>query len=282
MTINATAGTAYDGWAFDLRPMWSMARHRCGHVEYLMSPTGEDIARYVEGHLCAPGADIDPVLGQGVHVEIDLGPVSEITFGSFALLVESLPFGLMDRHPRLRAQAERIREGLDSHLDTPEPPPAPGELAVARAALHARHIAGTLGDDEPVYVSVFELEGAGGRLPRRIDATDDPQGIGTPRDALGVMWVGPDDSGPETCARHLIDEILRGDIQRTLDPAALGLVLYDAVDCSTCATQHIDDARQKLDEVGARYELAEDDQVPAHVAELQELYDQRQAVEGPA
>jgi hypothetical protein len=236
LTIHATdrPTRAFEGWVFDLKPMWSMARHFCGRVDYLPNPTGEDIAQHVEHHRCRPGAAMDPVLGQDLTVEIDLGPVSEIVFGSFALMVESLPYGLLDRHPRLRAQAERVAEGLASHLDIPEPdPPAGPELPL----------------EPPVYVSVAQLDQTVGRLPDRVGAR-----------ATGVMWVGPDGGpGPEICARHLTEQVLCGELQRTLDGAALGIVTYDAADCPLCdAAPHLAKAMDQLyDETGGEPDLDE-------------------------
>jgi hypothetical protein len=266
-----TTAPMYEGWAFDLRPMWSMARHRCGYVDYLASPTGEDLARLAEAHQCPSGADVDPVLGQPMTVEIDLGPVSEIVFGSFAQMVEMLPFGLFDRHPLLRAQAERIAEGLSSHLDTPEPPPvldvAAAPVATARAALQARRISGTLEPGEPVYVSVAEVCEQAGTLPQYSVFA-----------ALGIAWVGDTDVPSfELCANHLLDWVLRGDIYRTLDQAALGLVIYEpfTVDCSTChAEPHLD---KNLDQLQADYDAARADHLDAEAEQIGELLDAAEA-----
>jgi hypothetical protein len=45
----------------------------------------------------------------------DLGPMTEFLLGSVAAHLDSLPYGLFDLHPGLRAQAERLLEALASH-----------------------------------------------------------------------------------------------------------------------------------------------------------------------
>lgn len=265
-------GALYEGWTFDCRTTWWSAHHRCGWQCYL--PAGADLVSLVDGHRCPNGADIDPVLGHSSTVAIDLGPVSELAIGSMALLVEELPFGLFDRHPRLRAQAERLAEALDSHLSSPEPPPAreaASPTAAARAGLHARRIAGTLRPDDPIYVSFAEVCEQAGTLPTY-------NGIA----AAGVAWVGPDNDLPsfELCAHHLAAGVATGTLYQVLDPGALGLVIHELTpddhrDPPPIEASHI--ACVTCEAEAARHEIANlapgEPPLDATLDELQAAYD---------